>query len=280
MNPPNFPVCCIVQPKGGVGKTTLAFTLALHAAETLGLKVLVIDTDASANLTRLLLDPESPKPRYELRDVYLANTQQEAASIQPTPINITDHLRITTPGARIDLMPQLSNIDFVDKASGLSELLKLHAWVSGLEYDLAVIDTPGWISNLAVTALVASSHRLSPLEPSQFSTGEIPTIEKLADTINSTVRVAKPIKNIGYLPYAASSKTIRYAEFMDALAGNGLTEQLLDTDLRIEAREAVARAIEKRLPPWKLKPKTRGSIAATTNYRAVLDTVLRHMELI
>ncbi len=46
--------------KGGVGKTTLTWLLAKHAAEKEGYKVLVVDADAQMSLTiALTIDEQS-----------------------------------------------------------------------------------------------------------------------------------------------------------------------------------------------------------------------------
>ena len=52
------PTICVIQPKGGVGKTTLTFCLARYAVQYHKLRVLLIDTDKSANLSSLFLKPD------------------------------------------------------------------------------------------------------------------------------------------------------------------------------------------------------------------------------
>ena len=50
-------VICIVNQKGGVGKTTTCRELSINIANR-GKKILVVDTDPQANLTKSLTDEE------------------------------------------------------------------------------------------------------------------------------------------------------------------------------------------------------------------------------
>ena len=48
----------MINMKGGVGKTTLAFNLAWHAAWTKNLRVLAVDLDPQANLSQYFMGAE------------------------------------------------------------------------------------------------------------------------------------------------------------------------------------------------------------------------------
>jgi len=56
-------VVAIINMKGGVGKTTLSWNLAMHLFSTLKQKVLLIDLDPQANATLLGLDEDEFEKR-------------------------------------------------------------------------------------------------------------------------------------------------------------------------------------------------------------------------
>ena len=268
------PTICILQPKGGVGKTTLSFCLARYAADYHNLKVLLIDTDKSANLSSLFIDIENNKILHHLRHVF-TTASAGLSGINPHPVYITDPTE-ESPGqlGTIDLMPQLDDISFIDQASGFQVLPRLQQWIATCSHDLVVIDTPGWLANLTIASLIASTHYLCPLGQDPFGTREITSISDIVDVVNSGHRLSNPVQRLGYLPYAIHPRSVRYREFRSELDQQGYSHLLIDPDLHIEYRASVARATARKQPPWRLRPITKGQKSASANYLAVLDILI------
>jgi anion-transporting ArsA/GET3 family ATPase len=126
-----------VTGKGGVGKTTIAAALAVHAAEQ-GRKVLVCESDAKGTLAAAF---ETDPLRFEPRVVH----PRVAAMAMNTEDSLREYLRLSV---RVPLVARLGplarTLDFVaDAAPGVKEILtvgKLCYEVREGHYDLVVVD--------------------------------------------------------------------------------------------------------------------------------------------
>jgi chromosome partitioning protein len=147
-------VLCIAQQKGGVCKTTTALSLAAAWALE-GRRVLMVDVDPQANLTRNILDYESLGS--DLSEVY-SGASSLADIIIPT----------STTGLFIaPARTTLARIENIERK--LSTYTALRRELSKLDgYDTAVIDTPPSLGLFTVSALLAATHVLVPVQPTFF----------------------------------------------------------------------------------------------------------------
>lgn len=144
-------VVAVVANKGGVGKSTLAFQVAAELSLR-GQRVLVVDADRQADLTRYARGPRIAGLGL---DAVLADP---AEPIDPRPY-------IGTVGDRLELLggsSQLSAVERVMAQAPDGPFLLRHVLASVAdEYDWAVIDT-GHAEALVAAAIVAADALLMP----------------------------------------------------------------------------------------------------------------------
>lgn len=192
-------VISLLNQKGGVGKTTLAFNIA-HALSKQGKKVLCIDMDPQANLS-LLFNVDSSQKTYNIFHL-LVNTVRELKTLH-TPINFAD---VVEEVGEIDLLPagqDLSGFELsVSGITGARQLVLKHfIEKNGLKalYDHIIIDGPPTLGLLVVNILCATDGVLIPFQPDQFSRKGLAHFHEVLENIADMGVTASP-KILGYIP--------------------------------------------------------------------------------
>jgi len=176
--------------KGGVGKTTLTRELGIYLASaplgpgaSQGKKVLLIDLDPQANLTRSLTDEEHPGC-YEA----LTGQRYDVFDVQPNLSLLSGHIKMATL--------EKSLIAEIDVYTRMKELLA-HESFSPFEYVL--IDSPPSLGVLTVNALTAAEYLVIPMHPSLYSmqgTNDLmATIHKVRKSLNPELQLLGVIIN-------------------------------------------------------------------------------------
>jgi chromosome partitioning protein len=151
----------VVSMKGGVGKTTLALSMAVSMAQGLKRKgrLLVVDSDPQGNASLTLLLGKPPKDP-TLSQVLLAEADVKEA-IRPS----------SRPA--IDLLP--ADASLADCTLLLADQMgreqRLRAALRDVEdkYDVCIIDAPPTMSLLNVNVLNASQELVVPVDPGIYS---------------------------------------------------------------------------------------------------------------
>jgi chromosome partitioning protein len=147
-------IIAVANQKGGVGKSTTVYHLALAAADA-GLRTLVVDADPQGNLTRSLGPDDLAPDSVSLADVLAPQTAE----------TITDVL-VETSWTNLKLVPSggdnLASVEQVIASRSIGRETFLRKALAPVvdQFDLILIDLNPSISVLTTNALVAASHVL------------------------------------------------------------------------------------------------------------------------
>ena len=248
-------VLCIAQQKGGVCKTTTA--LSLSAAWALaGSRVLMVDVDPQANLTRNIVDYE--KLAKDISSVY-AGKSSLRDTIAPT----------AAPG--LFIVPARTSLNRVENLErSLSTYTTLRREIPKLskDFDLIVIDTPPSLGLFTVSSLLAASHVLVPVQPTFFCQ------EGLGD-LNQTIVEAREnnagLVSVRYFMTLFDKRTIisqDIAKLLEEKLGTSLFSTTIRRNIAIEESQYAQRTI------FDYAPKSTGAV----DYRALAKEVKSWLE--
>jgi len=193
-------VMALMNQKGGVGKTTMAFNLA-HAFHHQGKKVLCIDMDPQANFSSLFDLPEME----ERKNIHhlLINSVKELKALH-TSILLKEVVFSSPEG--IDLIPsgqELSGFELTVAGINGPRQLILKKFIEKYElrsqYDVIIIDGPPTLGLLVVNILCAVDGVLYPFVPDRFSEQGLKNIQQVVQDI-SEMEITTTPKNLGYVP--------------------------------------------------------------------------------
>ena len=178
-------VITIANRKGGVGKTTTTLNLA-YSLKELGKKVLVIDLDPQANLTRCF-DVGNSETIKTMGNLLMAELEEESYSVEEYIISYDE----------IDIIPSsiyLSAVETQMRAETGSEQI-LSEIVNQVKehYDYILIDTSPSLNILTINALCASDSVLITADTQLFAIvgiGELlKTVQKIKKRVNASLKV-------------------------------------------------------------------------------------------
>lgn len=240
-------VITLLNEKGGVGKTTLATTLAQSLAYK-GVKVLLIDADPQGHSTVRCRAKKQPGI-YDLlvRD---AEWKHVAKAIRPEHFWMPGE---TIREARLWLLP--GNVETRNIANSMERADQIVVRLKELEgmIDIVIIDTSPTPSLLHGAIYLATDYILYPTELAQMSfDGLRESIKrrKAADMQRQTALGTEPIKIMGIVPMKTRLHTIEHQVNL-----NQLKEQYgtLVWDAMPE-RVAWQEAENSRVPVWNIAP--------------------------
>lgn len=183
-------VICVMNRKGGVGKTTTT-QMIIYYLRSIGKKVLAIDMDSQSNLSIF-------SRTYDMKndDVY--------KMLQNQPFHIRD-----------DMIPanfDLGNFEIKYKNQGdklrncITSITKLYK-----HYDYIIIDTSPYLSSLSLNSLVASDYVVIP---TQAEAGAYEGVRQTLELVESTNKKFKlNIKVAGILLTFFDKRVIMYQKY-------------------------------------------------------------------
>ncbi len=162
--------------KGGVGKTSLSFCLAVRASHY-GAKVLVIDLDQQGNLTRSFNIEAREKP------VWL-NLFRDNVSVEKAVIKLTDNLHFIPS----NLNNSRLDVELTQSTYNLRDIIRDIISPIRDNYDLVIIDCPPAINKINTAVTCASDIVVIPINPDPYA------MDGLDFTIAELNRVKKDFK--------------------------------------------------------------------------------------
>lgn len=188
--------------KGGVGKTTVAVNLAVVLARDLDRRVLLVDTDPSANITAHL----RAKPPKTLYHLVLEEAPPEEVMI---PSGISDRLYLIS-SSRATQAAELQVVNQVGRERILDQRLR------GLEgFDYVILDTPPSVSIMAQNAFVCARSVLIPVSMDPMSLLGASTTVALLGEIQKGLEVQCGV--LGIVPTFVDSRLVINRVVMEAI---------------------------------------------------------------
>ncbi|MFN8472710.1 MAG: ParA family protein [Anaerolineae bacterium] len=188
-------VISIASQKGGTGKSTTAITLSAGLARR-GKKVLLIDVDAQANSSKVLLPNYKEIGKDET--VHRTILQKKPLPVHPTHI------------PNLSIVPShilLSNTD-VELTTALDHRegrLKTHLDTIKAQFDYVFVDCPPALSWLTINAFTASDRIIVVVSPGYFELDSIVQIGKSIQEVREFFN--QDLKLLGYL-FTMSDPTV------------------------------------------------------------------------
>ena len=179
-------IITVANRKGGVGKTTTTLNLA-YSLKELGKKVLVIDLDPQANLTRCF-DVENPENIKTIGHLLMAELEEEENySVKDYVISYDE----------IDLIPSSIYLSATEtqmrSETGSERILSEIIEQVREHYDYILIDTSPALNILTINALCASDSVLVTADIQMFAVLGInellKTVQKIKKRVNSKLKV-------------------------------------------------------------------------------------------
>jgi chromosome partitioning protein len=259
-------VLCVVNQKGGVGKTTTATNLGAALASK-GKRVLLIDMDAQSNLTTHL--------------GLGAREETEGAADSPTPpapeFTIYDVLKgqktlkevILHRSDRLDVVPSslfLSAADLeLGGVVGRELILKRALQQVKSEYDVIVIDCPPALGLLSLNALAAVEKVIIPVQSEYLA---LHGVRQLLDTIDQVKNIYNPSLIVGGVLICLHDNRKRLARAVSDTIRSYFGDLVFDTVIRSNVALAEAPASGQSI--FEYAPKSTGA----EDYAALAEEVL------
>lgn len=153
---------CIMNLKGGVGKTVTAGNLAAILAADHGRRVLLIDADHQGNTSKFF---HADTVSATLRDILTGDAEPYwPEAVQRTAYDLLDILPADMSLAELDTSLAMQDVKSLWRLRDL-----LLAMAEGNAYDYVLIDMPPAFSLAARVALVAADEAIVPIKLDAFS---------------------------------------------------------------------------------------------------------------
>lgn len=173
-------IIAIANHKGGVGKTTSVASIGAALSEK-GLRVLLVDLDAQANLTGSLLSEEPGRTIYEAlreKDSLPIIELREGLSIVPASLDLA--------GVELELSSAMSR-EFI-----LKDLLEPIAEA----YDFILLDCPPSLGLITVNAFVAAHEIIIPLTAEALPFKGLTMIERVITMVQRRLNTGLRLSGI------------------------------------------------------------------------------------
>ena len=249
-------IIAVINQKGGVGKSTTAFTLGIAFADK-GFKVLFVDLDSQGNLSYTV---KIQNPSLTSLELLLGKSKAADAVHHTKQVDI------------IASSPSLSLADSILIETGREYRLKKALTEIHSNYDYIIIDTPPALGILTVNALTACTGAIIPAQADIYS---LQGISQLYNTISAVQEYSNAnLKVMGISLTRYNSRTIISRDVADML---DKTAQHFKTKLyktKIRECTAIKESQIKQMDIFEYAPSSNAAI----DYRNLADEIIRNGE--
>ena len=248
-------ILAITNQKGGVGKTTTAINLAAALARK-NHRTLLLDLDPQSNSTVSFVNPDQIEK--SVYDAMVDGVGTIADIVQPTTIP-----NLFVAPARISLAKLESKLmGEIDAHFRLKD--KMGPLVT--DYPYIIIDTPPTLGLITVSALVAATHVLVPIQSSYFA---LEGTDDLLETIQKVKGRANPgLQLIGIVVTLHDRRTTLGHDIVQQIErtfGDKVFRTMITKSVRLEESPAYRESI------FTYAPKSSGALEYEELSREVLN---------
>jgi chromosome partitioning protein len=168
----------VVNQKGGVGKTTIAFNLAQILAEQHKNNILAVDNDPQANLTSSFIEGHVEKKANII-------TAYDDKPLMPQPIS--NFIKLLGSDTNLAAVAEK---DF-SVIFRLKESLKTLQCLVSRDFDFTIIDCLPSFGHLHLAALTAADYVLIPVKPAPYA---LAGMKDLFETIKKAKKYLYPFR--------------------------------------------------------------------------------------
>ena len=179
--------------KGGTGKSTTALAVGSELSK-LGYRVIFVDTDPQANLTKAEFEGTFSNGLY---DVLRTKTKATATSCR--------HGYILPSDERMAQSGRLAPLYGSEPEYRIKRVLQTVA----KDFDVAVIDTPPQLSDLTIAALTAANGVIVPCRADRFSLSGLQDFYKTFETVKNHTNEKAKLLGIVITQYSGRSVLAR-----------------------------------------------------------------------
>jgi chromosome partitioning protein len=254
----------VMNAKGGVGKSTLVLALAETLANDHGKRVLVIDSDAQASISHMLLPQDQLEAvqtggRTFVDFLIGAVLKQSPAKWQEFVVGGASDV---DDARTIDLLPSDTHLTLFEREISKGEHERpLRATVGALLadardlYDLVLIDSAPGLSVLTESWLREADFYVSPTRPDYISTRGLKFLREFRER-DPHMGFAEPLGVIINMKDAHSAEDTQYEEWLRRDAENRCFRQSI---LRVSALQSATRFAERPRSYWAKYPGQTGT---------------------
>jgi len=184
----------MINMKGGVGKTTLAFNLCWFSAWRANKRVLAVDLDPQANLSQYFLGAKGylkflGQDKSTIVDIFEQFSAPKSRTGSPTKFHPREailRLKEWDDGSSIHLVPSRLELAWTLK-NPTEKAHLLPRFISEItdKYDLILIDCAPTESILTAAAYMASRHVVVPVKPEFLATIGLPLLARSIEDFTS-----------------------------------------------------------------------------------------------
>lgn len=241
-------VISLANQKGGVGKTTTALNLGYELMKH-GKRVLLIDNDPQANLTRHCgIDPDKTKDdgNYNLTKLYNKFINMIIKSkIQNDDEGFPQKEQVIIRSNGFDLIPSNELLEVAEQAlvttDNSQEIMRAIVWLYGKEYDYVIIDCRPSLDKLTLNALTASDSVIIPIQSEPYALDGLndlkQNIMRLKEGIYSNgIQVLKPLNpeiHIEGILFTMNNENLRLSKSIDKQINQMLGDEVKIFETRI-----------------------------------------------
>jgi chromosome partitioning protein len=244
----------LTMGKGGSGKTLSTLNLGTALARYHQKKVLLVDLDPQASLSKTFLDPEQIS-----RCIY-------DALIGSVPLEEVIH----PTEEQVDLIPSAKALTGLNTNSIEDPDLPfvLRDQLEGLAYDLVLIDTPPNRGQLMYMAMIAADKLILPVKASYYDLEEVDTTVEAYEKIHR--RYNPDLSILGFLVTQYSDKVLARNVLgeLKSYSGDRVFTTAIRSNVKLEESPAYNRSV------FAHDPQSRGA----RNYRRLAEEVLQWLE--